>query len=203
MVIKTLIMPTLGTNCYLIADEAAKVCAVIDPGDPDPRILAAIEAEGWTLACFLLTHAHYDHTMGLPELRRALPDVPVYVHPGDKEMPKPFFRIAEIGPLTFYEEGDRVELGEITLQVMHTPGHSQGSVVLRAGDVLFTGDTLFKGSMGRTDLPGGSDEEMRRSLRRLGALEGDLKVLPGHSEATTLDHERKYNYLLKEAMKGG
>ena len=107
MVIKTLIMPTLGTNCYLIADEAAKVCAVIDPGDPDPRILAAIEAEGWTLACFLLSHAHYDHTMGLPELRRALPDVPVYVHPGDKEMPKPFFRIAEIGPLTFYEEGDR------------------------------------------------------------------------------------------------
>ena len=202
MVIKTILLPSVSTNCYVVADEKAGVCAIIDPGDPDPRILNTVAEEGWQVKCILLTHAHYDHTMGIPELRRQLPGVPVYVHPGDAEMPKPFFRIEEMGELTFYEDGSHVSVGDVDFEVLHTPGHTAGSVVLRAGDTLFTGDTLFKGSMGRTDLPGGSHEDMSRSLRRLGALEGDLKVLPGHMDASTLDHERKYNYYLKEAMKG-
>lgn len=202
MVIKTILLPAVSTNCYVVADEKAAVCAIIDPGDPDPRILNTVAEEGWQVQCILLTHAHYDHTMGIPELRRQLPGVPVYVHPGDAEMPKPFFRIEEMGELTFYEDGSHVSVGDVDFEVLHTPGHTAGSVVLRAGDTLFTGDTLFKGSMGRTDLPGGSHEDMSRSLRRLGALEGDLKVLPGHMDASTLDHERKYNYYLKEAMKG-
>lgn len=202
MVIKTILLPAVSTNCYVVADEKAAVCAIIDPGDPDPRILNTVAEEGWQVQYILLTHAHYDHTMGVPELRRQLPGVPVYVHPGDVEMPKPFFRIEEMGELTFYEDGSHVSVGDVDFEVLHTPGHTAGSVVLRAGDTLFTGDTLFKGSMGRTDLPGGSHEDMSRSLRRLGALEGDLKVLPGHMDASTLDHERKYNYYLKEAMKG-
>lgn len=202
MVIKTILLPAVSTNCYVVADEKAAVCAIIDPGDPDPRILNTVAEEGWQVQYILLTHAHYDHTMGVPELRRQLPGVPVYVHPGDAEMPKPFFRIEEMGELTFYEDGSHVSVGDVDFEVLHTPGHTAGSVVLRAGDTLFTGDTLFKGSMGRTDLPGGSHEDMSRSLRRLGALEGDLKVLPGHMDASTLDHERKYNYYLKEAMKG-
>ena len=202
MVIKTILLPAVSTNCYVVADEKAVVCAILDPGDPDPRILNTVAEEGWQVKCILLTHAHYDHTMGVPELRRQLPGVPVYVHPGDAEMPKPFFRIEEMGELTFYEDGSHVSVGDVDFEVLHTPGHTAGSVVLRAGDTLFTGDTLFKGSMGRTDLPGGSHEDMSRSLRRLGALEGDLKVLPGHMDASTLDHERKYNYYLKEAMKG-
>ena len=93
-----------------------------------------------------------------------------------------------------------MKVGETVFSVLHTPGHTGGSVVLRAGDTLFTGDTLFKGSMGRTDLPGGSYEEMRASLRRLGALEGDLTSFPVSTDRSTLDHERKYNYYLKEAM---
>ena len=202
MVIKTILLPAVSTNCYVVADEKAGVCAILDPGDPYPRILNTVAEEGWQVKCILLTHAHYDHTMGVPELRRQLPGVPVYVHPGDAEMPKPFFRIEEMGELTFYEDGSHVSVGDVDFEVLHTPGHTAGSVVLRAGDTLFTGDTLFKGSMGRTDLPGGSHEDMSRSLRRLGALEGDLKVLPGHMDASTLDHERKYNYYLKEAMKG-
>ena len=173
MVIKTILLPAVSTNCYLVADEASKRCAIVDPGDPDPRILSTVRAEGWEVQCILLTHAHYDHTMGVPALRQELPGVPVYVHPGDAEMPKPFFRIVDL-LLAF--------------------------VVLRAGDTLLTGDTLFKGSMGRTDLPGGSYDAMRASLRRLGGLEGDLTVLPGHMDPSTLDHERKYNYYLKEAM---
>lgn len=201
MVIKTILLPAVSTNCYLVADEASKRCAIVDPGDPDPRILSTVRAEGWEVPCILLTHAHYDHTMGVPALRQELPGVPVYVHPGDAEMPKPFFRIEEMGELTFYQDGDHVQVGGVDLEVLHTPGHTEGSVVLRAGDTLLTGDTLFKGSMGRTDLPGGSYDAMRASLRRLGGLEGDLTVLPGHMDPSTLDHERKYNYYLKEAMK--
>ena len=200
MVIETILLPAVSTNCYVVGDEASGLCAVIDPGDPDPRILDKVRERGWTVSAILLTHAHYDHTMGVPALREALPGVPVYVHPGDAGMSKPFFRIEEMGELTFYEEDAQVKVGETVFSVLHTPGHTGGSVVLRAGDTLFTGDTLFKGSMGRTDLPGGSYEEMRASLRRLGALEGDLTVLPGHMDLSTLDHERKYNYYLKEAM---
>lgn len=199
MIIQTILLPAVSTNCYLVADEDTKYCAIVDPGDPDPRIMAAVKAEGWEVRYILLTHAHYDHTMGVPELRKQLPGVPVYVHPADAEMGKPFFRIDELGELSFYRDGDHLSMGSIDFEVLHTPGHTAGSVVLRAGDVLFTGDTLFKGSMGRTDLPGGSYDEMHASLKRLGSLEGDLKVLPGHMDASTLDHERKYNYYLKEA----
>lgn len=202
MVIKTIMLPAVSTNCYLVADESAKVCAIVDPGDPDPRILKTVAEEGWRVQYILLTHAHYDHTMGIPELRTQLPGVPVYVHPADAAMPKPFFRIDEMGALSFYEDGSHLTLGNVNFEVLHTPGHTAGSVVLRAGDTLLTGDTLFKGSMGRTDLPGGSYEEMTQSLKRLGALQGDLTVLPGHMDATTLDHERKYNYYLKEALNG-
>ena len=109
-----------------------------------------------------------------------------------------------MGELTFYEDGDHVKMGDVDFEVLHTPGHTAGSVVLRAGDTLFTGDTLFKGSMGRTDLPGGSYEDMKASLRRLAALEGNLTVLPGHNgPPTTLDHERVYNYYLKGGDEGG
>lgn len=203
MKIETVLLPAVSTNCYIVGDEGTGLCAVIDPGDPDERILQTVRDNGWTPACILLTHCHYDHTMGVPALREALPDVPVYAHPGDLGMPKPFFRIDEMGTIAPYEDGDTVTVGGLTFQVLHTPGHTKGSVVLRAGRTLFTGDTLFKGSMGRTDLPGGSYEEMHASLHRLGTLEGDYTVLPGHMDPSTLDHERKYNYYLKEAMADG
>ena len=96
--------------------------------------------------------------------------------------------------------GDTVAVGGLTVSVLATPGHSEGSVTLRCGDVLFCGDTLFAGSCGRTDFPGGSMEKMMASLRRLGQLEGDLRVLPGHMEASTLDRERRWNPYLLQAM---
>ena len=203
MVIKTVFLPAVSTNCYVVADEGSKRCAILDPGAPDPHILETVREGGWEVEYILLTHAHYDHTRGIPALRKELPGVPVYVHPADSKMSKPFFFIEEMGELTFYEDGDHVKMGDVDFEVLHTPGHTAGSVVLRAGDTLFTGDTLFKGSMGRTDLPGGSYEDMKASLRRLAALEGNLTVLPGHMDPTTLDHERVYSYYLKEAMKEG
>ena len=197
MVIKTVYLPAVATNCYVVGDEESKACAIIDPGTSDPHILETVQEQGWQVAYILLTHAHYDHTRGIPMLRGQLPGVPVYVHPADAKMPKPFFFIEEMGELTFYEDGDHVNMGGVVFEVLHTPGHTAGSVVLRAGD------TLFKGSMGRTDLVGGSAADMKASLRRLGKLEGDLTVLPGHMDPTTLDHERQYNYYLKEALKEG
>lgn len=202
MTMKLIYLPACATNCYLVADEQAGVCAIVDPGDPDPAILQAVEEAGWTVQYILLTHGHYDHTMGVPALRQALPEVPVLMHPGDAEMPKPFFRIQEMGALTFFQDGDTIPLGGLDIRVLATPGHSAGSVCFQVEDALLTGDTLFQGSMGRTDLPGGSYEAMTASLKRLGALPGDYRVLPGHMGATTLDAERAGNYYMKEAAGG-
>ena len=105
--------------------------------------------------------------------------------------------------MLFRSEGDHLTLGELELQVLHTPGHSEGSVTLRCGDVLFCGDTLFAGSCGRTDFPGGDTAKLLASLRRLGELEGDLRVLPGHMEDSTLSRERQTNPYLRQAMSGG
>lgn len=203
MEIKTIYLPACSTNCYLVADEKNKVCAIVDPGDADPAILKAVEEAGWTVEYILLTHAHYDHTMGVPALRQALPGVPVLVHPADAEMPLPFFRIKEMGELTFIEDGQHIPLGDVDLQVITTPGHTAGSVTyLAGGSTLITGDTLFQGSMGRTDLPGGSYEAIMASLRRLAQLPGDYRVLPGHMGESTLEAERAGNYYVKEAMGG-
>ena len=202
MTIKSIYLSVCATNCYLLADEKAGVCAIVDPGDPDPAILEAVKAAGWTVKYILLTHAHYDHTMGVPALRQALPGVPVLMHPGDAEMKKPYFRIEEMGELTFFQDGDHIPLGDLDIQVIATPGHTAGSVCFLVGDALFTGDTLFQGSMGRTDLPGGSYEAIMASLRRLGGLKGNCRVFPGHMGESTLDAEREKNYYLKEAMNG-
>ena len=104
------------------------------------------------------------------------------------------------GNITPYREGDVVNVAGIDVEVLETPGHTPGSVTLRAENVLFTGDTLFAGSMGRTDLPGGGEGEIMRSLKRLGELEGDYQVLPGHEGQSTLERERKSNYCLRAAM---
>ena len=137
MDIKTLQVGPIGTNCYILCDEAKQRCAVIDPGGDAGRVAAAVE-----------------------------------------------------------------DSGGLTVSVLTTPGHSEGSVTLRCGDVLFCGDTLFAGSCGRTDFPGGSVKKMMESLKRLGGLEGDLKVCPGHMEDSTLDRERSWNPYLRQAMNG-
>ena len=175
---------------------------LIDPGDEAGRILQVIEDDGVDVKYILLTHGHYDHTGAMGELQAKWPETPVYLNRRDvyaDACTQQLFPLLS-GDVRDYDEGDTVAVGGLTVTVLATPGHSEGSVTLRCQDALFCGDTLFAGSCGRTDFPGGSMEKMMASLRRLGQLEGDLRVLPGHMEASTLDRERRWNPYLLQAM---
>ena len=202
MQVKVLQVGPIGTNCYLLEDEKAHVAAVIDPGDEAGRILQVIKDDGVDVKYILLTHGHYDHTTAVPELHQALPQAEIYIHKADANgAGSRLFPLAgQIPDLKFYDEGDALTLGELTIQVLHTPGHSIGSVTLKVGDVLFCGDTLFAGSCGRTDLAGGSYAEIMASLKKLGQLPGDYHVCPGHDVTSTLERERRSNPFLREAM---
>ena len=192
----------IGTNCYFLQDEESGLMAIIDPGDDWERILHQVKKAEGEVKYILLTHGHYDHTTAVPDLVKALPGVQVYIHQADANGAgsQLFPLAAQVKDLNNYDEGDTLSLGSLTIEVLHTPGHSKGSVTLIVGDVLFTGDTLFCGSCGRTDLRGGSYEEIMASLKRLGELEGDFHVCPGHDRTSTLERERKYNPFLLEAM---
>ena len=205
MRVLSLVVGPIMTNCYILCDEAAKVCAVIDPGDEAGRIEEEIASSGCTPTMILLTHGHFDHCTGVAGLLEKWPELPVYIHEADVvdtvgDQLK-FCRLGEKNQ-RYYHEGDKLTVGNLTLDVMETPGHSQGSVSLlvEGQHVIFSGDTLFRGNCGRCDFPGGDYRAMLRSLGRLGKLEGQYTVYPGHEEATDMDYERKYNPYMKQGM---
>ena len=193
----------IGTNCYILIDEKEKVCAVIDPGDEAHLIAASVEKTGCKPCAIFLTHGHYDHTGGVEILQEKWPDVPTYMN--HRDVYTEDARMLQLFPplknLTDYDEGDVIRVGGLDVEVMATPGHSLGSVTLRCGNVLFSGDTLFAGSCGRTDFPGGSMQTILASLKRLGELEGDYQVCPGHMNTSELSRERMRNPYLMRAMK--
>ena len=198
MKLESLTVGLIGTNCYLLWDESAgNAAAIVDPGGSADLILNKIKQDKLDVKMILLTHGHFDHVMGVPDLLEAYPDLPVYItetdYPEARDGGQFGYRMGEVSSVHFYDEGDTVELGGLKIDVLRTPGHTPGSVTLRVEDVLFTGDTLFCGSCGRTDFPGGSYADMQRSLKRLADLPGDYRVYPGHEGSTTLDYERKYN----------
>ena len=202
MKVKVMPVGPIGTNCYILEDEQAQVAAIIDPGDEAERILSVMGEENVTVEYILLTHGHYDHTTAVPALHQAYPQAKIYIHQADANgAGSRLFPLAgQVEGLLSYDEGDTLSLGGLTIEVLHTPGHSKGSVTLKVGDVLFTGDTLFAGDCGRTDLSGGSYEEILVSLKRLGELEGNFHVCPGHGGTSTMDQERRGNPYLREAM---
>lgn len=202
MKVKVMQVGPIGTNCYILEDDTTGKAAVIDPGDEAGRILKVLEEDKVEVEYILLTHGHYDHTTGVPELHRALPQAKIYIHKADANgAGSQLFPLAkQVEGLLYYDDGDKLTLGSLTIEVIHTPGHSKGSVTLKVGDVLFSGDTLFAGSCGRTDLAGGSYAEIMASLKRLGQLEGDYHVCPGHDITSTLEQERRSNPFLREAM---
>ena len=203
MKVKLLRVGPIGTNCYILEDDQTNLAAVIDPGDEPELIQEALEKEGVEVRYLLLPHGHYDHTTAVPALHRVYPQADIYIHQADANgAGSTLFPLAgEVDDLKLYDEGDVIRLGDHEIQVLHTPGHSPGSVTLKVEDVLFTGDTLFAGSCGRTDLRGGSYEQIMQSLKRLGELKGDFHVCPGHEATSTLERERRSNPFLMEAMR--
>ena len=185
---------TLGAyqvNCYIIHDEKSPSCCVIDPGYEADTIVDKLSQLGLTLEAILLTHGHFDHVGAVRDLA-ADTGCQVWLCADDLALPTNL----TAGPLCYtntYAEGTGLHLAGLDISVLQTPGHTPGSVCLLTENTLFSGDTLFAGSCGRTDLPGGSWEQMRSSLKRLSEIEANLWVLPGHGESTMLESEKKYN----------
>lgn len=192
-----------STNCYLLCDQREKRCAVVDPGADPEKIRSAVLASDCTPEAVLLTHGHSDHVGAVDALRTFWPELPVYLNDRDvRESDVRLYRrlFPMVKETRSYDEGDVIRIGSLEVRVLATPGHSAGSVSLLAEDVLLSGDALFACGMGRTDLPGGSETEMTATLARLGALEGNFSVLPGHGRASTLAIERSENPCLRQAL---
>jgi glyoxylase-like metal-dependent hydrolase (beta-lactamase superfamily II) len=192
MRIDRLIVGPIQTNCYIVTDGTSGLCAVIDPGAEAGKILAFLHERELTPELVLLTHGHFDHTGAVERLRQAGAELAAYTDLETREDMQPDI------PL---EEGSEVTAGSLAIQVLHTPGHTRDSVCYRIGDALFTGDTLFEGDCGRTDLPGGSYPVILHSLARLAKLDGEFAVYPGHDVGTTLETERAGNRSIREALR--
>lgn len=194
MLVKTLQVGMLETNCYIVTDEDTMECAVIDPGAESNAILDYIETHNLKTAAIMLTHGHFDHHMALETVCEAV-NAPVYLSSKeiDRNGQNERLKVEPNSDMKYCTEGDEINVGELVFKVLETPGHSPGSLTYICEDALFTGDTLFCGDCGRTDLDGGDRDTMLKSLRKLAALQGDFEVYPGHDEATTLDFERRNN----------
>lgn len=202
--VERLCLGPLEACCYLVYDRA-KNAAVIDPGDQPDLAAARLEALGLAPKGILLTHGHFDHVGGVNRLAERFA-LPVYAGLGEERLLEapvslfPGLPAADERPVRWERllgEGDRLSLGTLEFEVLATPGHTPGGVCYRCGEALFTGDTLFAGGVGRTDLPGGDGAALKRSLEKLAALEGGLTVYPGHGPATDLDRERRSNPYLR------
>jgi len=205
LIIKMLHTGPLQTNCYIVGCEDTKEGAIIDPGGDAKHILAEVERLGLKIKYVINTHGHFDHILANKEVVEAT-GASLAIHSADASMltqgggARFFGIVGKASPPadTILDEGQALTLGEIELQVLHTPGHSPGSICLYSQEegVLFDGDVLFNMGMGRYDLPGGNYTVLMDSIHRLLALPDETMVYPGHGPATTIGHERRSNPFL-------
>ena len=197
MQMTTLTLGLYETNCYILYDEITRSAVLTDPGYEPERILAALRELELSLKAIFFTHGHFDH-VGASQAIIDATGCRAYVHALDLTMPAYLQR-----GLTYtdhYAEGDVLTVDGMEFRVLHTPGHTPGSVTLQIGNSLFCGDLLFRGSCGRTDSPGGSWEQMLGSLKRVAELDGDYVIYPGHGVPTMLSRERRGNIFMRRAL---
>ena len=208
MLIKCITVGSYETNCYIVTDETTLDCAVIDPGADSAALLDYLEDNHLNCRFILLTHGHFDHTGAVESLQEET-GAPLGMHRADDGVTigGEYYRYHAPEGTRFLSEGDQIDVGALRFTVLETPGHTPGGLTFLCRDAgsgeqaLFTGDTLFRDSCGRTDFPGSSTEDMLRSLRRLAELPGDYEVYPGHMDSTTMDRERRFNYFISAALR--
>ncbi len=200
MIIKTFIEPPIENNNYLIIDEESKEAALVDCSSMDENILIELKKHGATLKYVLLTHGHFDHIGGLNDLSE---NVKVLMHSGDNEwiqevntyLPMIGMPSMEIPKIDEYiNDGDIIKLGKLEIKVVHTPGHTQGGICFLVDGNLFSGDTIFKESVGRCDLPGGNFDQIVQSIEnKIFTLPEETIIYPGHGKTTTVGWEKEHN----------
>ncbi len=204
LVVRRAAVTPLASNCYLVGDPKSGEALLVDPGDYTDAVAALVKPEGFRIGRVILTHGHFDHVSGGAAAKRAL-GAPVWLHAGD--LPQ-LARLAQVSEMFGFDppeeppldhqpvDGERFTLGDVEGIVIHSPGHSPGGVCVHfpAEKLLFTGDTLFAGSVGRTDLPGGDWRSLRHSIReKLFPLGDDVRFFPGHGDPGLLGDERRHN----------
>ncbi len=206
MFIKKIIVGPLESNCYIIGSDDTREAFVVDPGDEPDRIINLILEEKLRIKFIVCTHAHFDHVGAVPEIKEQT-NAKIVIHGKDLELYKNIDKQAilwgyKIDPLpppdVIVSEGDELDVGNLVFKILHTPGHSPGAISIYGEDILITGDTLFAGSVGRTDLYGGDIGELKNTFKRLMTLPDKTKVLPGHGPETTIGEERVNNFFLYE-----
>jgi len=206
MIIKKLVVGPLENNCFIIGDDRSKECFIVDPGDEPDRILDLVNENGLKVKYIVCTHAHFDHIAVVSDIKIETKaeivlhrdDLEIYRSSKDQAASWGFDLDSQPEPDLFVAEGDTLEIGDLKFEILHTPGHSPGGICLYGEGIIITGDTLFAGSVGRTDLYGGDIGKLKKSFKRLLSLPDDVKVLPGHGPETTIGHEKIDNFFAAE-----
>lgn len=206
MIIKNIVVGPLEVNCFIIADDKTMEAMVVDPGDEPDRIMEIVKGNNLKVKYIVCTHAHFDHVGAISELKEET-DAKIVIHKEELEIysaakDQAAFWGYELEPLPepdmFVREGDKLEIGDLIFEILHTPGHSPGGICLYGENIIFTGDTLFAGSVGRTDFYGGDINKLKNSFRRLILLPPDIRVFAGHGPSTTTGSEKRGNFFMEE-----
>ena len=206
MKIQNIPVGPLQVNCFVVYDEEKHDAVVIDPGDEPGKIIGFIEAAKLLVSSIVCTHSHFDHVGAVGKLKEAT-SAPVIIHKEDLDIYMHAEEQAALWglrieqppePDAYVLEGDEIIAGNLRFRVLHAPGHSPGGICLYGHDVIFTGDTIFAGSVGRTDFPGGSYDSLKKSFARIISLPPETKILSGHGPETNVGRERMSNFFVEE-----
>jgi hydroxyacylglutathione hydrolase len=206
MKIDRLVVGQLQSNCYIVYDEKKRVGIVVDPGDEPDRILEAVKEKGLEIICVVCTHGHFDHIGAVGEVKEGTggkivlhrDDLDLYLMAGNQAALWGFGFDPQPKPDMLVSEGDELSVGDMKFTVLSTPGHSPGGICLFGEGLLLTGDTVFAGSVGRTDLFGGNMDDLKKSFRRIISLPPETVILPGHGDFSTVGQEKESNFFVYE-----